>query len=200
MNGPELNTDKIYTYADYYKWNDGKRYELIFGKVYEMLPSPSAIHQRVSGNIFNIIKNYLNKSKKCEIFHAPFDVRLPKIKDDIDDNNIYTVVQPDIVVVCDPKKIDEKGCLGAPDLIVEILSPFTAKKDVKDKFLLYQNAGVIEYWLISPKEGTLTVFKLNKKGKYSFSQIYSNVDKVKVGIFKDLVIDLSEVFVPARED
>lgn len=193
MNSPQINTNQTYTYADYFKWNDGKRYELYKGKVHAMSPAPSSGHQRISINLLDIFINYLRK-KKCEVFHAPFDVRLPKIETATDDNEIYTVVQPDIVVICDHNKIDEKGCLGAPDLIIEITSPFTSKKDVEDKFLLYENAGVQEYWIIHPEDETLNIFKLDKKGKYSIAKIYSNVAKVKVGIFKDLVIDLSRVF------
>ncbi|MBI4645549.1 MAG: Uma2 family endonuclease [Bacteroidia bacterium] len=188
-----MDSAQLYTYADYLKWDDGKYYELINGRVYEMSPAPSTFHQRVSRTIFGRIYNFIGKKNKCEVFYAPFDVRLPK--KGTDDKDIYTVVQPDIVVVCDPKKIDDKGCLGAPDLIVEVLSPSTKQKDIHEKFLLYQEAGVKEYWIVQPEEELLHIYKLDKEGKYQSGKIYSYTDKVKVSIFKDLEIDLSEVFI-----
>jgi Uma2 family endonuclease len=193
MNSPQLNSKKRYSYADYLLWDDDKRYELFDGKVEALAPAPLVRHQRVSGNIFNIFKNYLDDKFPCEVFHAPFDVRLHKKQKLADDKQIFTVIQPDIVVICDPEKIDEKGCIGPPDLIVEILSPSTSKKDVDDKFHIYEDAGVKEYWLVHPEEKTLTVFVL-AGGKYQFQKIHSEVDKVKVIIFDDFVVDLSRVF------
>ena len=193
MNLPELNSNKRYSYADYLLWDGDKRYELFDGKVEFLAPAPLVRHQRVSRDLFKFFNDFLFDKQPCEVFYAPFDVRLPKKQKLRDDEQIFTVVQPDIVVICDPEKIDERGCIGPPDLVVEILSPSTSKKDVDDKFRIYENSGVKEYWLVHPDEKTLTVFIL-KSGKYEFQKIYSEVDKVNVGIFDDLIVDLSKVF------
>ncbi|MDR2692515.1 MAG: Uma2 family endonuclease, partial [Dysgonamonadaceae bacterium] len=124
---------------------------------------------------------------------APFDVRLPK-SGETADNKIYTVVQPDICVVCDPQKLDDNGCIGAPDLIVEIQSPSTAKRDLNEKFFKYEEAGVKEYWVVYPKEKALTVFLLQENGKYNDGTTYEYEGKVPVSIFKGLEIDLKELF------
>ncbi|MBI4647707.1 MAG: Uma2 family endonuclease, partial [Bacteroidia bacterium] len=126
--------------------------------------------------------------------YAPIDVRIPKSPKVKSDDKIFTVVQPDIIVVCDPKKLDERGCIGAPDLIVEVLSPATSKRDFKDKYILYEQAGVREYWLVHPTDKLLTVFRLGKEKKFVLDKIYTYDDKVKVGIFDDLVIDLKDIF------
>jgi len=194
MEQIQFNSDKLYTYADYLTWNDDKRYEIFNGKVFEFLPSPTSKHQSVSGNLYGSYWNFLKDKNPCKVLYAPIDVRLPKKPEEINDTQIYTVVQPDIIIVCDPKKIDEKGCLGAPDLVVEVLSPSTAKNDIKDKYLLYQQACVREYWIVHPIEELLTVFKLNKVGKLAVEKIYTYDEKVKVGIFEDLVIDLKNIF------
>ena len=194
MNSPQLFSNNEYTYADYLLWDDDKRYELFNGKVELMTPAPATNHQRVSGNIFRLIRNYLDGKLPCEIFHAPFDVRLPKSQREREDRNIFTVVQPDIVVICDPDKLDERGCIGVPDLVIEILSPSTSKKDVNDKFILYEESGVKEYWIVHPAEQTLSVFIL-RNSKLQFQKMYSVADQVKVGVFKDLIIDLSNVFI-----
>jgi len=183
-----LNTNQLYTFQDYLSWNDGKRYELYEGVVYEMQPATTARHQRISTTLSGIYYYYLRTKKCCQVFNAPIDVHLDT------GNGTDTVVQPDIIVVCDPSKIDEDGgCNGAPDLIVEVLSPSTAKHDLRDKFFLYQKAGVKEYWVIYPGEKILNVFKL-ENNLYGIPTIYSYEDKVKVGIFEDLIIDLKEVF------
>ena len=116
-----------FTYADYLKWNDGKRYEIIEGQIYNMSPAPIRIHQSISRNLSYIIQHYL-KEKTCEVYSAPFDVRFA-FKAGMNDM-ITNVVQPDISVICDPKKLDKAGCIGPPDWIIEILSPSTAKKDI----------------------------------------------------------------------
>jgi Putative restriction endonuclease len=128
VNEPEMNGS--YTYADYLTWRWDQMVELIHGKIYKMSPAPTSLHQIVSRELSLQIGNYLKK-KKCQMFSAPFDVRLPKSKKK-GDQFIDTVVQPDICVICDPKKIDEAGCLGAPDWIIEILSPHTSSKDLRN--------------------------------------------------------------------
>lgn len=192
IHNPQTNTPP-YTYADYLRWDDNKRYELYNGIVYEMLPAPSRRHQEVSANLLFQFKRFLH-GKPCKVYHAPFDVRLPKSEREIADNEIYTVVQPDIVVVCDLQKLDERGCIGAPDLIVEILSPSNSKNDIDDKFTLYEEAGVREYWIVHPLEETLLIYHLNEHGKYVYQNIYSNMSQVTVGIFENIIIDLQDIF------
>ena len=190
---------KLYTYADYLLWDDDKRYELIHGLRFELFPGPTTKHQIVSGNVYLVFGNYL-RGKPCKIFTAPFDVRLPVSFDKTDPEKIHTVVQPDLCVICDPQKIDEKGCLGAPDMIVEILSTSSnanVKKDVEDKFHLYEAAGVTEYWIIHPIEETVTVFVLGKEGTYQGGRIFASGSKLTPTLFNDLEVDLAEVF---RED
>ena len=188
-----LNPSKRYSYADYLTWMDDTRRELIDGIVY-VFSAPSRFHAEISGSIWLKFQNFVAKRKgNCKIYHAPFDVRFPN-NDETDNKKIYTVVQPDICVVCDPSKLDEKGCIGAPDLIVEVQSMSTAKKDMREKFDLYERGGVKEYWVVFPKEEGLTVFKLGKDGKYDKGTPYQFEGKVPVGIFKGLKIDLEELF------
>ena len=188
-----LDTNKIYTYADYLTWQVRERLELIKGHIFKMSPAPMRYHQELSGALYREFSSYLKK-KPCKVFSAPFDVRLPKTKDGKRDDQIYTVVQPDIVVVCDRAKLDRKGCLGAPDLIAEILSPSTAAKDVKDKFELYEASGVREYWIVHPEESLLEIFWLDESLKYRLERIYTREDIVNVGIFDDFSIDLRDIF------
>ncbi|MDR0864714.1 MAG: Uma2 family endonuclease [Candidatus Symbiothrix sp.] len=189
-----ISRSKRYTYADYLSWMDDARRELIDGVVYDLLSAPTRFHSRISGSIFGRLWNYVAKRKgKCEIHHAPFDVRFPKNGETADDK-IATVVQPDICVVCDPSKLDGKGCIGAPDLIVEVQSPSTAKRDLNEKFNLYEEAGVKEYWVVFPAEKALTVFLLQKNGKFDVGTTYEYEGKVPVSIFKGLKIDMKELF------
>ena len=192
-NVSALDITKIYSYADYLTWQVRERLELIKGRLFTMSPAPMRYHQELSGALHREFSAYL-KHKACKVFHAPFDVRLPKSPGDQRDDQIYTVVQPDIVVVCDRSKLDRKGCIGAPDLIIEILSPSTAAKDVKDKFALYEEAGVQEYWLVYPGEAILEVFRLADGGKYQLERIYTREDVINVGIFEDFSIDLCDIF------
>ena len=190
----DLDLNATYSFADYLKWQFDERVEIIKGKLFKMA-MPSEKHQRVSTNLHGLFWSYL-RGKKCKVYHPPFDVRLikPPHHRKITDKSIYTVVQPDITVVCDMDKIDQKGCLGAPDLIIEILSPSTGSKDLNDKKEVYEYAGVKEYWIVSPEDETLLVFILDEKGKYIFDDYYSNVETVKTHIFEDCHIDLKEVF------
>jgi len=181
-----------YTYGDYLNWPDDERWELIDGKPYDMSPASSRQHQKVVVNLLTIINNYL-KDKKCEVYVAPFDIRLPEFEGQKDEE-IKNVVQPDIVVICDESKLDNKGCKGVPDLVVEVLSPSTVQKDIKEKLQLYEQKGVKEYWVIHPRDKTLMVFKLNEEGKYNKPATYVKKDKVEVGILDELKIDLGEVF------
>jgi Uma2 family endonuclease len=182
-----------YTYADYMNWWWEERVELIQGKIYKMPPAPRSSHQRVSGELFREIANFLFK-KKCKVFSAPFDVRLPHTTKR-DNRDIQTVVQPDICVICDPEKIDEKGCIGAPDWIIEILSKQTSEKDLTKKFDVYEESGVKEYWIVHPTDETVLVYVLNKVGKYEGQlKPFVRTQKISPTILPGLVIDLSDVF------
>ena len=179
-----------YTYADYLTWQMDEMVELIKGKIFKQAAAPRVNHQRIARNVITSLSNFL-KGKKCEAFIAPFDVRLPtksKRNEDID-----TVVQPDICVICDPSKIDELGCLGAPDLIVEILSPGNNKKELQNKYEVYEESGVKEYWIIHPNECTLIINTLIN-GKYQASRIFTHGDKVASQAVEGFVLDLEEVF------
>lgn len=188
MSSIDLN--EKYSYSEYLKWQFKERVELIKGKLFKMTPAPSRKHQDTSIEIIYQIKNYL-KNKRCKVYSAPFDVRFPNGGAD---KQIYTVVQPDICVICDKNKLDDKGCIGAPDLIIEILSPATGAKDATTKYDLYEENGVKEYWMVYPGEHLVDVFLLNQHGKYELVKKFTREDKVKVNVFEDLFIDLNEVF------
>jgi Uma2 family endonuclease len=180
-----------YTYADYRNWPDGLRCEILHGIIYDMTPAPLRKHQLVLGELHGQFWNFL-KDKKCRAYMAPFDVRLPR--GDEADDDIDTVVQPDISIICDSRKLDELGCRGAPDLIVEILSPSTASKDQKEKLALYEKHGVKEYWIVQPDNKIVMVFQLSKTMSYGKPDIYTHEDTINVKRFKGLVIDLASVF------
>ncbi len=186
----KLNT--LFFYKDYLSWTaENERWELIDGIAYDMSPAPTRKHQGISRNIARILSNYL-EDKDCSVYAAPFDVRLPVGLQT--DAEINTVVQPDISVFCDQDKLDDKGAVGAPDLVIEILSPSTAVKDLREKFFLYEKVGVKEYWIVDPANETLTVYILDKKGKYPRGKVYAGKDKFQVGIFKDLEINMEDIF------
>ena len=191
MGYPNRKENNSYTYKDYLEWPEQERWELIEGVAYNMTPSPSRSHQKISAALFNALYQYL-KGRNCEVYYAPFDVRLPE--GDEEDHQIKTVVQPDIVVICDPTKLDEKGCQGSPDLIMEILSPSTASIDYISKLDLYEKNRVSEYWIIHPLDKIVMVYRLLENGNYGRAEVYSEKDSVKVGIFDDFVIDLKEIF------
>ena len=191
----ELDFSKQYTYADYLTWRFKERVELIKGWLHKMTPAPRMYHQKVSGNIFGEMWYYLKNQKKCKIYNAPFDVRLTKKSTKNED--IFTVVQPDICVICDKSKLDIRGCIGAPDLIVEILSPSTITKDTKEKYFLYQENGVKEYWIVNPDAQSIEVFLLNKENKYESAGIYNEIDgftEVPVNLFPGLHLQLKDIF------
>ena len=186
-----LKLEERFTYGDYLTWDDGERWELIDGVPYNMSPAPRARHQRILGELHRQVANWLF-GKQCQVFLAPYDVRLPEA--DENDNLVETVVQPDLLVICDRDKLDEAGCRGAPDLIIEILSPGTAHKDLKVKFDRYERAGVREYWIVDPVGATVQIFTLGPEGKYGRPEAFGTGDQVKVGLFPELEIDLAAVF------
>lgn len=190
----DLDLSKKYTYADYLTWRFSEMVELIRGKIFKMSPAPNLYHQEISSNILKKIFFYI-EGKPCKVFHAPFDVRLPLPPHQVKNEQIDTVVQPDISVICDLNKLDIRGCLGAPDWIIEILSPSTASKDLREKFELYEFSGVREYWIVHPHEHTLLVYKLDENGKYVGQQRpYVREDQVAISIFEDFVMNLADVF------
>ena len=165
MGLEKRKTDHKFTYKDYSSWPEDERWELINGIAYNMCAAPTSRHQEISGELYFQLKLFLKKGT-CKTFSAPFDIFLPifPIKDE---NEINTVIQPDISVICDSSKIIDKGCLGAPDLIIEILSPSTSKKDLNEKFQLYEKHGVKEYWIVDPGNKYIQVFHLKTEGKDS---------------------------------
>jgi Uma2 family endonuclease len=183
---PLLKEEEYYTYADYLSWDDAERYELIDGEAYMMAP-PSRPHQEISGELFGAIWAFL-KGKPCKVYAAPFSVRLNPAEDQSDD----TVVEPDIVVVCDPAKLDNRGCNGAPDLVIEILSPSTSRYDRVIKFQKYREAEVREYWIVDPEEKSLVVYVL-KNGEYVAST-YEDTNTAPVTVLPGCRIDLNAVF------
>ena len=188
---PEAASKEKYTYRDYLTWSHEERWELIDGVPYNMTPAPSRRHQEVLGALYVQFFLFL-EGKPCKVYLAPFDVRIPE--EDKEDQLIQTVVQPDLVIVCDQTKLDEKGCKGVPDLVVEVLSPHTAGKDLKLKMDLYERVGVKEYWVVHPIDQTVLVFK-DKEGKYIKPESYIKGDKILASILVDeLSIDLAKVF------
>ena len=183
-----------FTYGDYRTWPDSERWELIHGGPYDMSPAPSRSHQALITEFIFQFRSFL-QDKVCRIYPAPFDVRLPE--GDEADDDIETVVQPDLVVVCDRDKLDEKGCKGAPDLVIEILSPSTAAKDLHEKFTLYERAGVKEYWIVHPQDRTVMVFKREGE-RFGRAAMYAGEDRINVPLLGELVIDLKQAFSSAE--
>ncbi len=180
-----------YTFADVLAWPDDERAELIDGEVVLMAPAPSRVHQGISMELSRQFANYL-EGKKCKAYHAPFDVRLFEQDKDTPED-VDTVVEPDLVVICDPSKLDDRGCKGAPDMVVEILSPSTQRHDRLVKLGLYQRAGVREYWIVSPEEQTVQVF-LHKDGSLLPHEVYDRQGVAKVNVLDGCFIELSKVF------
>ncbi len=187
----QLDFEKNYTYADYLHWAFKERIELLKGKVLQMSPAPSTKHQRVSMKFTGKLLRAL-EDKPCQLFAAPFDVRLAHKNDR--DEDIITVVQPDLCVICDMDKLDDRGCIGAPDLIIEILSPGNSKKEMNAKFDLYEEAGVREYWLVHPLDEVVFVYVL-QDGQYQALPAKPIVDNyIPSQIFPELKIHTDEVF------
>lgn len=187
----EPDPSLTYTYADYLRWKFEERLELLRGKVFQM-SGPNTRHQVVSGRLSAWLFNYL-ENQKCRVFSAPFDVRLPA-KNRRRDDEITTVVQPDICVICDESKLDERGCCGAPDLVVEILSPGNSKKEVRLKYELYEEAGVREYWIINPSEENIVVHILNVSGKFEGLKMYAGGDKISSLAIAGFEVDVDRLF------
>jgi Uma2 family endonuclease len=176
------DVNRKYTIEDYYALPDDARVELIDGSFYVM-EAPSAAHQTILGELYYVIKSFIKKNNgKCKVYLSPFDVRL--------DNDNKTMVQPDIIVVCEKSKVDGKRCNGAPDFLAEIVSPNSARLDYIKKLNKYLDAGVREYWIIDPYKNMVTVYSFEKENtpkNYMFS------DQIPFGIFEGLNIDFRDI-------
>ena len=187
----EPNPSLEYSYADYLKWRFEERVELIKGKIMKMT-APNRKHQDVSRELMHVITSFL-KNKNCKAYSAPFDVRLPLTKK-LTNQEIITVVQPDVCIICDTSKLDDKGCIGAPDLVVEILSPGNSKKEIKLKYEVYEEAGVKEYWIINPVEENVAVLTLSASGTFDGAKLYATGDIIYSNAVMGLAINLSDIF------
>lgn len=184
----QLDLDKKYSYSDYLKWQLEEYVELIRGKVFRMSPAPGRRHQQVSSNLLRFFFGKVADGP-CEIYHAPFDVRLLSTNDD----DTFTVVQPDVCIICDPTKLDDKGCVGAPDLVVEILSPSTSQKDLGEKYDLYEEAGVKEYWVVDPVHSRLDQYALSQ-GKFGLVKSHITRDQIQSSVFPNIKGELQSIF------
>ncbi len=188
----KLDLKKTYTYADYLTWQFNERVELIKGWIYKMSPAPKRIHQQVETALSSKLWTFF-ENEPCQVYNSPFDVRLLKNKGQAD-KEIESVVQPDVCVVCDMDKLDERGCVGAPDLIVEVLSTSTMKKDYNEKFNLYQENGVKEYWLVHPETKAVQIFYLEGQNYLEFETYERMEDIVRSKLFPELAIPASSIF------
>jgi len=178
-----------YSWAEYLRWPEGERYELVGGVPYAMSPAPGRRHQEISGELFRQAANQLG-GRPCRVFHAPFDVKLSA--DEHDD--APTVLQPDITVTCDPAKLTEQGMSGAPELVVEIVSPESGLADRRRKFDLYQEYGVAEYWIVDQEESLVEVYRLGADGRYLRAGVYGKDERLRSAAVGELEIELGPVF------
>ena len=189
---PLSQGERRYTYADYLTYPEDERWEIFDGVPY-MQAAPTPIHQEISMELSKQIAVYLT-DKTCKIYPAPFCVRLTQGVYEENEKDVKNIVEPDISIICDQSKIDDKGCNGAPDMIIEIISPSSIKRDRFIKFNLYEKAGVKEYWIVEPDQKLVSVFLLERNGRFSRPEMYTEEDSIKVSIFPELIIDLSAVF------
>ncbi|MFL0194193.1 Uma2 family endonuclease [Clostridium sp. WILCCON 0269] len=181
--------NKTYTYVDYMNYPENERIELIEGKLYAMSPAPSRIHQELISELITIFNNYIKSNNgNCKVYPSPFDVFLTN-GENLD--NCKNIVQPDISIICDRNKLNDKGCIGAPDMIIEIVSPYNPSNDYVRKLGLYEQFGVKEYWIVNPMEKTIVVYKLDDTMHYSAPKFYTFTDTIKVGIYDSLEIDFN---------
>lgn len=183
-----------HTYRDYLTWPDDLRYELIDGVAYLMAPAPVRVHQEVVGELYRQVANAL-QGNSCRPFISPFDVRLPKANES--DERVDTVVQPDLLVVCDATKLDDRGMRGAPDWVVEVLSPASASHDFTVKLAAYERAGVIEVWLVHPTDRVVTVYRM-EGARYGRPSIHETTGDLQVDAIKGVRVQWDQVF-PVRD-
>ena len=185
-----LDLNKSYTYADYFKWRFEERVELIKGKIFKMSPAPNRFHQEIAGDIYHYLRVFLEK-RACKAYTAPFDVRIPRKSKN--DKNIVTVLQPDVCVVCDLSKLDDRGCIGAPEIVVEVLSPGNNAKELRRKYEIYEEAGVKEYWVVSPQNQWMRIYTL-VDGLFHESPYLLAGDKVTSTVLPGFSLDVTELF------
>ncbi len=194
MGNPAVDRADHFTYGQYRTWPDEERWELIEGQAWSMSPAPTRSHQKLSVRILHLISTFL-EDKPCEVYAAPFDVLFPG--GDEPDDEVDTVVQPDIVVICDKSKLTLAGARGAPDLVVEILSPSTSKKDQREKFDLYQKYGVREYWVVDPAGEWLCVYRRGDDGKFDSGELRESLreyGRIESRVLEGFVVDPKELF------
>ena len=190
---PKLQTDQTYTVGDYLAWPDNERWELIDGRPFLMSPAPSPDHQRIAFSLARQIANFLEETKAaCEALISPIDVYLPDEGEKVEDSE--TVLQPDVVVVCDPEQITRRGIVGPPKWVIEVLSPSTSKRDQGDKRAVYERHGVAEYWLIHPQDRVVQIYRLGKDGGYGKSEVSDTAGSLDSQLFEGLTVDWDEVF------
>ena len=187
----DIDASLTYSYANYLNWLFDDRVELIKGKIFKMSPAPSRVHQEISINLLKFLIKFLD-GKSCKVYAAPFDVRFPK--ESKEDRDVYTVLQPDICVVCDKSKLDDRGCIGAPDLVVEILSPGNTKVELLHKYQIYQEFGVKEYWVVSQSDQSILIYTLNEYGKFQPSKIFTLSEKITSTVLPGFELALDDVF------
>ena len=187
----DLDLNRNYSYADYREWQLEGHVELVNGRVCAMAPSQTRLHQKVSTKIFKPLTDFFIQNP-CELYFAPFDVRFPRHPSD-PENKVFTVLQPDICVVCDLEKLDDNGCNGAPDLIVEITSKGTRQRDFHFKYSVYEESGVFEYWIVDPLEKVIYQNHL-VNGAYKQVAIVGEGEVLYSAHFQGLEIKVSDIF------
>lgn len=190
MAEPREKTQIRFTYGHYLLWPEHERWQVIDGVAYDMTPAPSRRHQEITVEMVVQLGNFL-RDRPCRVYVAPFDVRLPD--GDEPDEEVHTVVQPDISVVCDEKKLDERGCRGAPDFIIEILSPSTVHLDQEKKRELYERRGVREYWIVDPDGRTVAIHRLFADGKYGQAESVPAAGEMPVEVLPGCTFDMDRV-------
>ena len=188
----QLDLNGTYSYADYLLWKFTERVELIKGKIFQMSPAPSRKHQVVSRVLNRYLDRYFEYNP-CGLFDAPFDVRLINYKKSTEDKTVFSVVQPDLCVVCNRAKLDDRGCIGSPDLVIEILSPGNSKKEMGIKFNLYEENHISEYWIVEPAENAIFVYTL-QNGKYIGLKPCIEGETIISPLFPELNFEIEKIF------
>ncbi|MDP3176282.1 MAG: Uma2 family endonuclease [Spirochaetaceae bacterium] len=195
MGEPAIKDDRKFTYKDYLTWPEDERWELIGGVAHNMLSAPNRRHQAISMLLSRRIGNFL-EGKPCKVYAAPFDVLLPELGEE-DDGDVSNVVEPDILVYCDRSRLKQFGARGAPDLVVEILSPSTHVKDLREKYDLYERMGVREYWVVDPAGESIDRFVRGDAGRFGKGELREPLFKkepIRSTVLEGLVFDPQEIF------